>query len=122
MKFLNRPIAYLQNDDFDSNGVLTNPKIPKNKTVLIMIQAGYCGYCTQAKPAFQEFANNNKNIFCATIQGDGTMPGEQELGKRIKTISPGFRGYPDYVKYISGKRVSGDIKGRGVKDLIEFTS
>ena len=51
--YLTKPIAYLTIKDFDSNGNLINPKLKDGK-VIIMIQANFCGYCTIAKPAFQE--------------------------------------------------------------------
>jgi thiol-disulfide isomerase/thioredoxin len=121
MKYLNDPVVYLQESDFDENGNLINPNIPKDKPVVIMIQAVFCGYCTEAKPAFQKYADNNKGkIFCATIQGDGKEKGEKELSSKLKLIKPGFRGYPDYVKYKGGKRVPGEITGRTLKDLEQF--
>lgn len=121
MKYLNKPIAYLQDSDFDANGNLINPDIPKNIPVVVMLAANFCHYCTQAKPAYQQFANQMKGkIFCATIQGDGDMPGERELSRRLNKIKPSFRGYPDYMLFINGKRVNKEIKGRGVNDLIEF--
>lgn len=121
MKYLNDPVVYLQDSDFDASGNLINPNIPKDQPVVIMIQANFCGYCTQAKPAFQQYADQNKGkVFCATIQGDGTEKGEKELGSNIDKIKKGFRGYPDYIKYKGGKSVPGDISGRSLKDLEAF--
>ena len=123
MKYLNDTVGYLQNSDFDNAGDIINPSIPKDIPVIIMIQGNFCGYCTQAKPAFKEFADRNRGkVFCATIQGDGKEPGEKELGARIKTIDPNFQGYPSYVKYMGGKRVSTDIKGRDMAALQAFAS
>ena len=85
-----------------------------------MIQAAFCGYCTQMKPDFQKFADSNPNIFCATIQGDGKEPGEKELGNKLKKISPSFRGYPDVVGYYNGKYVSTNNLGRSKEDLEKF--
>lgn len=121
-KYLNNPVAYLQDSDFDSNGNIKNPVILNSgKPVVIMIQANFCGYCTQAKPDFQNFADKNRNkVFCATIQGDGNEPGEKELSKRIDSIKPGFQGFPDYVLYRNGRRVDKEINGRDVKNLENF--
>lgn len=122
MKYLNRPVAYLENDDIGSDGGLKNPDIPTNIPVIIMLQSSWCPHCTTAKPAFQQFANeNNGKVFCATIQADGDRQSEKELGKRISSIKKGFRGFPDYLLYKNGKLTPHNIKGRSVKDLEEFS-
>lgn len=123
MLYLNRPIAYLQDWDFDSYGNLINTHIPQDMLVLIMIQAGFCGYCTMAKPDLQKFAEQSAGkVFVATIQADGNEPGEKELGKRLSVIKPNFKGYPDYVLYKNGKRINAEIGGRSLKDLHEFVA
>lgn len=122
-KVLKRPIANLQDSDFDQNGNLINPNILKdNKPVVVMIQAGFCGHCTTAKPAFIEFANAKQDsVFCATINGDDfSVPGTKELSQRIGQIKPGFAGFPDYMVFKGGKRINKDIQGRDVQSLIEF--
>lgn len=121
MIYLQKPVAYLTDSDFDDNGNLINKKIPNDIPVVIMIQANFCGYCSHAKPAFQEFANKHEGkVFCATIQGDGTQAGEKELMKKIKKIDPSFRGYPDYVGYKNGKLIKVHTGGRNVNDLENF--
>lgn len=121
MKYLNKPVAYLQDFDFDSSGNLINQSIPKNKPVIIMIQAEFCGHCTTAKPAFQDFANKNKDrVFCATIQGDGKQKGERELSKNINKIHPNFRGYPSYVVYKNNKFFKIHEGGRDLDSLTEL--
>jgi thiol-disulfide isomerase/thioredoxin len=115
-----KTIAYLENQDFDSQGNLI-ANVPKNVPVVIMIQAGWCPHCVSSKPAFQEFANKYQGkVFCATIQSDGVRESEKKLGKRVKDIKPSFRGFPDYVLYIGGKRVDKEVKGRDVQNLVEF--
>ena len=120
LEYLSRPVAYLEDEDFDSEGNLKINGIPKNKPVVVMIQAVFCGHCSTAKPAFQEFANNNENVFCATIQGDGERDSEKKLARRLESIKPGFRGFPDYCLFIDGKRQDKAIKGRREVDLVEF--
>ena len=118
MMFLNDPVVYLVDSDFDSSGNLINKDIPNDKPVMVMIQAGFCGHCTNAKPAYQEFANKNKDkVFVATIQADGKEPEEKELGKRLNSFLPEFRGFPDYRVYHKGKLVKNHKGGRGVQDL-----
>ena len=120
MKYLDAPVAYLQDHDFDAQGNLI-ADIPRDIPTVVMLQAEFCGYCTQAKPAFQEFCNtHNGEVFCATVQSDGSEPGEKELGKRLSKIIPGFRGFPEYVLYKNGKRVDKKISGRSVADLKAF--
>ena len=121
MKYLNKPVAYLQDFDFDKNGKLINKNIPTDKPVIIMIQGNFCGYCTQAKPAFQKLAEKHiGQIFCATIQGDGNEKGESDLAKRLNSVLPGFRGFPEYVMYKNGKRVKKHEGGRTMEALESF--
>jgi thiol-disulfide isomerase/thioredoxin len=120
-KYLNKPVAYLQDSDVDDEGNLINPDIPSDIPVVVILQANFCGYCTQAKPAFQDFANANEGkVFCATVQGDGTEEGEANLSKKLNKMKESFRGYPDYVLYLNGKKVDKEITGRGVSDLRDF--
>ncbi len=123
MKYLNTPIGYLEDQDFNDKGILINPEIPRNIPVVVMIQTSWCPHCTNSKPAFQEFADQNKGkVFCATIQADGDKPSEKILGKRVKMLKPGFQGFPDYSVYLNGQLMNREIKGRGVADLVEFSS
>jgi thiol-disulfide isomerase/thioredoxin len=118
-KFLNYPIGYLQVTDFDANGNLVNPELPKDRNILIMIQANFCGFCTKAKPDFQNLANDGE-IVCLTIQADGEEKGEKELGEILRKLDPSFRGFPHYVLYREGKRVATHDGGRSKEDLKDF--
>ena len=123
MKFLNFPVRYLQISDFDQQGNLINPEIPKDKPVIIMIQSSGCGHCTTAKPAYQQFANQTEGkVFVTTIQADGEMPGEKELGPLLQKIDPSFRGFPHYVGYKNGRKVATHEGGRSVQDLMQFAA
>lgn len=121
MSDLTRPIAYLEDSDFDNRGYLINPEIPKNVPVVIMAQASWCPHCVHAKPAFQEFANKYKGkVFCATIQSDGVRESEKALGKRISSIKKNFQGFPDFMLFKNGKLVNKEVEGRSVRDLEKF--
>ena len=123
MSYLNKPVAYLVDSDFDDDGNLINPEIPKDIPVLVMVQANFCGHCTHAKPSFQELAENSKGeIFAVTIQGDGNEPGEEELSSRISKIIPEFRGFPEYVLFKNGKFVKKHEGGRSVSELKAFAT
>lgn len=120
MKFLNKPVYYLQRSDFDNEGNITNPEVPKNIPVVMMIQAGFCHFCEIAKPAFQEFANANADkYFITTIQPDGEVSGEKEIDPILKKIDPEFMGYPSYVVHFNGKKIS-HKGGRDVADIEAF--
>lgn len=122
MKHLTKPVAYLESSDFDKEGNLVNSEIPSDVPVVIMVQANYCGFCTQAKPEFQAFADKmNGKVFVCTIQGDGDQQGEQELKSKLNQWYPDFKGYPHYLLYKGGKRVNKQNRGRSVSDLIEFS-
>lgn len=118
---MNYPVHYLENQDINSQGDLVVPQIPKNMPVVIMVQASWCPHCTNAKPAFQEFAEKYKDkVFVATIQADGERDTEKQLGKRINNIKKTFRGFPDYLLFYNGKMVDKEIGGRSVDDLAKF--
>jgi len=115
-------VAYLEDSDFDKNGNIINPDIPRNTPVVVMMQASWCPHCKHATPDFDKFAELSQGkVFCATIQSDGDRESEKVLGKRIKeTIKSNFRGFPDYALYKDGKRVNVEISGRSVEDLKKF--
>jgi thiol-disulfide isomerase/thioredoxin len=122
MSSLTKPIAYLEDSDFDENGNITNNDIPSNIPVVVMLQSSWCPHCTTAKPAFQKFANASEGaVFCATIQSDGEKDSEKKLGKRISSIKSNFRGFPDYVLFMNKKIVDKEIGGRSVDDLKKFS-
>jgi len=115
-------VAYLEVDDFDFDGIVKlKIPVPENLPVVVMVQASWCPHCVRAKPAFQRFAQDFKEVvFCATIEVDGEKPGERALADRLNEIKPDFVGFPDYLLYVGGKRVAKEIKGRDVPSLVEF--
>ena len=123
MNYLNYPVYYLERSDFDSSGNISNSRIPKHIPVVVMLQSNFCLHSNDAKPAFQKFANDyNKNVFCATVQGDGKELGEQGLHDFMTKLKGKFRGYPDYILYINGVKQSKNIEGRSYQDLVDFVS
>lgn len=124
-KDLHGPIAYLQATDFDDNGNVVNPNIPKDKPMIIMIQSSWCGHCMHAKPAYQNFANNNKNtVFCATIAADGSEEGEEELAQKFSKGMKGIvvRGFPTYVGVKKNGEMLENNIGRDEKSLQQFVN
>lgn len=114
-------VGYLEDVDFDSNGNLINSQI-KDKVVVILIFASWCGHCKNFKPIYQEFATkmNGSNVFVAAIQDDGERESEKRLMKKIKTIKSDFRGFPDVVLYKNGRRVDKDLGDRSLEGLMSF--
>jgi thiol-disulfide isomerase/thioredoxin len=113
---LNPPVMYLVDSDFTPSGDL-DPKLAR-KPIFVMFQAGYCGHCTTAKPAFQALADEGI-VQCATFQADGDRPDEKALAKRLDTVYPGFRGFPSYMLFVNGKKIP-HVGGRSVNDMKQF--
>lgn len=114
-------VGYLENQDVDTKGNLINPKIPKNKPVVVMVMAGWCPHCVSMKPIYQEFANQYRDkVFCTVIQQDGDRQSEKDLAARIKTFYPEFRGYPTFFLYKNGKRINKSLQDRSLQGMVEF--
>ena len=121
-EYLDKPVAYLEDQDFDKDGNLIAQGIPNGVPVVIMLQSSWCPHCTSAKPEFQAFAEATEGyVFCATIQVDGDRPSEKALGDRIKILKPRFRGFPDYLLYKNGIKIEREIQGRDVRHLRDFS-
>lgn len=114
---LRRPVGYLEASDFDEAGNLINPTL-MNKPVLIMVQAEFCGYCTKAKPGFQQLADEGI-IQCMTIQPDGDRQSEKALQAVLNNIYPDFPGYPSYILYDKKQRIP-HTGGRSAEELKAF--
>lgn len=115
------PVAYLDESDFKGKELSVLGDIQNTKKTVVMYQASWRHHCNKAKPAFQQFADENLDIFCATVQVDGDTESERNLGKKIKDISVGFRGFPHYGLFIKGKLVDKQLNDRSVQGLIEFS-
>lgn len=111
-------IGYLEKSDFNPDMSLKS-NVANGRQSLVMVQGNFCGYCTQAKPAFQSFAQHNKNVNSYTIQIDS----EKELANIIPKLYKGYRGVPIYMKFSSdGRYISTHEGGRDEKSLHEFMS
>jgi len=113
-------VPYLEKQDFNADGSL---KSLKGKPVIVMVHGEFCGYCTQAKPAFQELANalgKNGNVSVATLQIDAS-PGEKECANYIKQNDPSYQGVPHYVLFDKdGRFLKAHTGGRDAKSLMNF--
>lgn len=112
-------VAYIEVDDINPDGTL-KPYVGNGKPVIMMCQGNFCGYCTQAKPAFEKLAKQLKNVVCATILTDGEES-EKEAAKFIKKWNSAHRGVPDYLGFdANGKFKKIHSGGRDCEALTSF--
>lgn len=116
---LRKPVIYLVDHDVTETGQIKGMEGVRG---VVMVQTTGCGHCAMAKPAYQEFANRHPELKVFTVQADGIIEGERELGKRIQTLSKNFLGYPHYCLVANGRIVDKEITGRDVQSLERFCS
>jgi hypothetical protein len=116
------PVRYLEIKDFDTNGNLINPNIPKNIPVCIMIQSSKCGHCIKAKSGYLEFGKEIKNkCFVTALLVDGDTEGEKDITSIVKKIDQKITGYPSYIFYFNGNRINyeGNRQSKDLKQFVE---
>lgn len=107
-------IMYLDENDFNQD-MLTFPEA-QYKTVIMFVMSDNCIYCKQVKPVFEQFAKTNPTVFCAYV--DVNDPRGQIL---LKKMQYRIQGVPDFLKFVKGKRVKQQIRGRTLNDFIAFS-
>jgi thiol-disulfide isomerase/thioredoxin len=118
-------VPYLELLDFNSDGSL-KPGVGAGKQVILMVQASFCGYCKQAMPAYQQFADKansdtNSDFVCVTLQSDAA-DNEKEASKYIKMVDSSYMGVPTYLMYDeNGKYLKTNALGRDVASLEKFS-
>ena len=93
-KYLIR-VPYLEGMDLNDDGSLKS-YVGNGKPVVVFVQGLFCGYCTKAKPDFQNFCKN-PNAVGVTIQIDGS-PTEKEANTKIAKVNTA-RGVPAYIGF-----------------------
>ena len=113
MKFM-PGIPYLEISDFNPDNTLKR-NVNQGKPVICMAQGVFCGYCTQAKPAFTQLAKEiNGYAFACTMQIDS----DKNLGAIISKLDPDYRGVPVYLLFDrNGRYVRTHTNGRDVQSL-----
>lgn len=103
-------------DDKDTDG--QNLLIPgcSEKIVIIMIYSDYCGYCTQAMPAFNEFADKYRQYVIA-LKCDVNDPRGKAFLEKIR-YNP--TAVPDFLKFRNCQRVEEKLRGRSLQDFVNF--
>jgi thiol-disulfide isomerase/thioredoxin len=112
-------IVYLEGVDIDNNGNLM-PHVGNGKPVLVLIQTNYCGYCSQAKPAYKELIAMVPNAVIATVQSDGGESDKLASSKLGKNKGQGVPSYLGFDK--NGKFVRRHEGGRDANSLKNFIS
>lgn len=114
-------VIYLEIEDFEKNGNL-KPYVNNGNPVVIMAQGNFCGYCTKAKPAFQQFANEQNQVIACSIEIDGEPP-EREAAKLLKKWDDKYMGVPFYLGFNKlGEYVKTHTGNRDLKSLLDFAS
>ena len=111
-------ISYLEEQDINPDASLKS-HVNNGKPAIMMIQGNFCGYCTQAKPAFQQLSNAVPNIAVITVQIDG---GESDK-KASQLLAPINKspGVPSYLGFDSnGKFVKAHTGARDLPSLKQF--
>lgn len=115
---LKYPVAYLELHDFDDGNLLVEQF--RETPVLVLIQAGWCGACTAAKPEFQRFAEMGV-ASAATIQDDGERESERKLSKIVSRIYPEkMIGFPSYMLITASGRKMAYNGPRDAESLKRF--
>ena len=116
MLYFTRPVVYFEESDFDENGQLIDLS---DQIVFILLQSLKCYHCTNAKPAFQKFAEKyDGKIICGTIQIDSPRMTPSFL-KKVESIYPNLVGFPSYILYNKGKKIIYD-GDRSVDNMERF--
>jgi thiol-disulfide isomerase/thioredoxin len=126
MDFNNKPVIFLEVNDFQNN-ILTYKGRPFPGKVLVMVQGTFCHFCTDAKPAFVKLAEkygshtlSKDSVVFATITIDG-KDSEKSLSKRLPEITGAdLRGVPAYLLFENGKFVTVHKGGRDAESLKKF--
>lgn len=106
---------YLESTDFQ--GLNLDPRLCEGRPCVVMLQALWCGYCTQAKGAYNNL-RNNKDVVFATIQADE----QTEIATKLMKAK-NLGGYPAYVGYNGkGELLSVHEGGRDEASLIKFAN
>lgn len=113
-------VPYLDGFDINQDGSLKN-YVSQGAPCVVMVQGNFCGYCTQAKPMFSQFAQMTKRGF--TVQTDGN-PSEQEAAKFSQIWTPkvgGQGGVPAFIGFNSnGIPVKIHMGNRDIESLVAF--
>lgn len=114
-------IPYIEDIDFNNDNTLKY-YVSNGKPVVMMVQGNFCGYCSQAKPAFKQFVDSNSKVTGVTLQIDG-KPSEKNASKIIPMLYSDYKGVPVYLGFDkNGRFVKCHDGGRDVNSLMTFAN
>lgn len=120
-KVLMENVLYLEDADVNPDGSLKS-HVTQGKPTVVMVQGKFCGYCSQAKPAFEKCATMGHKCAFVTVQMDAS-PGEKKCASAITKNDPKHRGVPAYLGFSAdGKFKAVHGGGRDQSALIEFAN
>lgn len=113
-------VPHLESSDFNSDLTLKN-YVGNGRPVVVMCQGAFCGYCTQAKPAFMAFCKESKNAIGCTLQID--EPSAKAIASQISKLDPNYQGVPVYLGFnSSGKYVKTHNGNRDTASILAFAN
>lgn len=114
-------VFYLEVSDINKNGSLKS-YVGNGDPVIIMAQANFCHFCTEAKPAFQQLSKEHCKAVPCTILIDGEQS-EKAASKFLQMWDNNHRGVPAYFGFDkNGKFKKVHSGGRDVNSLLEFAN
>lgn len=103
--------------DVKNSNVDTFKRFIKNKnTIVAMVYADWCGYCTIAKPLFSSLSCRNKSI---TINSNHKKIIDYLNNLKLNGTTGIIQGYPTFLKFKNGELLS--MFGGNFNDKIEFS-
>lgn len=113
-------VAYLENEDINSNGTLKS-YVSDGKPCVLMLSGNFCGYCKKASPEFEKFAKSNPNITSCVIVIDGS-DSEKKASRYAKIWDPFYKGVPTFLGFDrNGKYITTHSGGRDFNSLQKFS-
>lgn len=118
-------VLHLEDHDFNDDGTLKPLPAPyNNKPVVVMVFATWCGPCKMTKPEYKKLKEMlGDSVVVAAINGSGedTLPSEQRLMNKAKTIFPDFRGFPHIAVFDRNGKVAQTHSGKRSAEAIAET-
>lgn len=106
-------VPYLEDSDVNPDASLKS-YVNNGRPVVMMIQGNFCGYCTKAKPAFQQLAKSMPNVAVVTVQMDGG-PSDKKAAQMLSVVNkspgvPAFLGFDKQGKFVKVHNGARDLQ------------
>lgn len=120
-KTLYDDVAYLEDFDFQGKKLVDSLENP-DRLYILLIYSSRCHYCTEFIPMFSQLAKDMKSpdVMFVTIQADGELDTERNLGDKLHTIFPDFSGFPTLLAVKEGNQIASFEKKRTPENVKQF--